>query len=118
MPATIIGNSSANLAFGIPSDETGMVVQSITHSNSSDLVELKNKSGDTAAAIFRNKRVTTTVEGAFTTFSSAIAGTISITNEEKFGLSGDFKLTEITRTKSADNFQQISYTAVLYDFAS
>ena len=117
MPATIVGSGSGNLAFGLADDQTGMVVQSYTHAASSDLVELKNKSGDTSAAAFRNKRVTYTVEGAFTTFSGAVGGTVSLNGAETFGLSGSYYLTEVTRTKSADNFEQVSFTAVLFDFA-
>jgi len=115
MPATIVGN--ANLAYGIADDQTGLVVQSFTHAASSDAVELKNKSGDTTAVVFRNKRVTYTVEGAYTTFSSAVATDIASTlaGEETFGLSGKILVNEVTRTRSADNFEQVSFTAVLYD---
>lgn len=115
MPATIVGN--ANLAFGLADDQTGMVVQSFTHANSSDAVELKNKSGDTTAVVFRNKRVTYTVEGAYTTFSGTIGADIAstISGEETFGLSGKILLNEVTRTRSADNFEQVSFTAALYD---
>lgn len=114
MPATIIGNST-DLAFGVADTQTGMVVQSITHANSSDAVELKNKAGDTTAVVFRNKRVTYTVEGAYTTFSDAVGTDITVAGGETFGLSGAAYVTEITRTRSADNFEQVSYTAVIYD---
>ena len=113
MPATIIG--SANVAFGIPDTQSGMVVQSITHANSSDAVELKNKSGDTTAVVFRNKRVTYTVEGAYTNFSDSVGTDITVTGGETFGLSGSAYVNEITRTRSADNFEQVSFTAVIYD---
>jgi len=113
MPATIIGN--ANLAFGLPDDQSGMVVQSLTHANSSDAVELKNKSGDTTAVVFRNKRVTYTVEGAYTDFSDSVGTTITVSGGETFGLSGAAYVNEITRTRSADNFEQVSFTAVIYD---
>ena len=114
MPATIIGNST-DLAFGVADSQAGMVIQSITHANSSDAVELKNKAGDTTAVIFRNKRVTYTVEGAYTNFSDDIGTSITVTGGETFGLSGAAYVTEITRTRSADNFEQVSYTAVIYD---
>ena len=114
MPATIIGNS-ADLAFGVADSQAGMVIQSITHANSSDAVELKNKAGDTTAVIFRNKRVTYTVEGAYTNFSDDIGTSITVSGGETFGLSGAAYVTEITRTRSADNFEQVSYTAVIYD---
>jgi len=114
MPATIIGNST-DLAFGVADAQTGMVVQSITHANSSDAVELKNKSGDTTSVVFRNKRVTYTVEGAYTTFSDSVGTDIAVAGGETFGLSGAAYVTEITRTRSADNFEQVSYSAVIYD---
>jgi hypothetical protein len=114
MPATIIGNS-ADLAFGVGDAQTGMVVQSITHANSSDAVELKNRSGDTTSVVFRNKRVTYTVEGAYTTFSDFVGTDITVAGGETFGLSGAAYVTEITRTRSADNFEQVSYSAVIYD---
>jgi hypothetical protein len=114
MPATIIGNST-DLAFGVADAQTGMVVQSITHANSSDAVELKNRSGDTTSVVFRNKRVTYTVEGAYTTFSDSVGTDITVAGGETFGLSGAAYVTEITRTRSADNFEQVSYSAVIYD---
>lgn len=114
MAATIIGNST-DLAFGIADSQTGMVVQSISHANSSDAVELKNKNGDTTAVVFRNKRVTYTVEGAYTSFSTTVGAAVSITGSETFGLSGSIYVTEVTRTRSVDNFEQVSFTAVLYD---
>jgi hypothetical protein len=114
MPATIIGNST-DLAFGVADAQTGMVVQSITHANSSDAVELKNRSGDTTSVVFRNKRVTYTVEGAYTTFSDDVGTSITVAGGETFGLSGAAYVTEITRTRSADNFEQVSYSAVIYD---
>jgi hypothetical protein len=114
MPATIIGNST-DLAFGVADAQTGMVVQSITHANSSDAVELKNRSGDTTSVVFRNKRVTYTVEGAYTTFSDFVGTDITVVGGETFGLSGAAYVTEITRTRSADNFEQVSYSAVIYD---
>ena len=114
MPATIIGNST-DLAFGVADSQAGMVIQSITHANSSDAVELKYKAGDTTAVIFRNKRVTYTVEGAYTNFSDDIGTSITVSGGETFGLSGAAYVTEITRTRSADNFEQVSYTAVIYD---
>ena len=52
MAATIIGNST-DLAFGIGSAQTGMVIQSISSSASADAVELKNKGGDVTAVVFR-----------------------------------------------------------------
>lgn len=114
MPATIIGNST-DLAFGVADTQSGMVVQSITHANSSDAVELKNKAGDTTAVVFRNKRVTYTVEGAYTNFSDDVGTSITVSGGETFGLSGAAYVTEITRTRSADNFEQVSYSAVIYD---
>lgn len=114
MPATIIGNST-DLLFGIGSSQSGMVVQSITHANSSDAVELKNKDGDTTTVVFRNKRVTYTVEGAYTNFNDSVGTTITVAGGKTFGLSGNAYVNEITRTRSADNFEQVSFTAVLYD---
>jgi hypothetical protein len=113
MPATIIG--SDDLAFGVADTQSGMVVQSISHANSSDAVELKNKSGDTTAVVFRNKKVTYTVEGAYTNFSDSVGTDISVAGGETFGLSGASYVTEITRTRSADNFEQVSFTATIFD---
>lgn len=113
MPATIIG--SANVAFGIPSSETGMVVQSVNSSASSDAVELKNKDGDITAVVFKNKRVTFTVEGARTTASNTVGTALTVANGSKFGLTGSIYVTEFTRNRSADDFEKVSITGVLYD---
>jgi len=92
-----------------------MVVQSSSAAASSDAVELKNKDGDITAVCFRNKKTTHTVEGAFTTFSANIGATIAVANGSAFGLTGAAYVTEITRTRSADNFEQASFTAVRFD---
>lgn len=114
MAATIIGNS-ANLAFGIGSNQDGMVIQSISSSASADAVELKNKGGDVTAVVFRNKKVTYSVEGAYTTFSGSVGATITVSNGSNYDLSGAAYITETARNRSADNFETVSFTAVRYD---
>ena len=114
MAATIIGNST-DLAFGIGSAQTGMVIQSISSSASADAVELKNKGGDVTAVVFRNKKVTHSVEGAFTTFSGSVGATITVSNGSNYDVSGAAYVTEIARNRSADNFETVSFTAVRYD---
>lgn len=114
MPATIIGNSS-DTSLGIGGAQSGMVVQSSSAAASSDAVELKNRSGDITAVVFRNKKTTHTVEGAYTTFSSSIGASVSVANGSNFGVTGAAYVTEVTRTRSADNFEQVSFTAVRYD---
>jgi hypothetical protein len=114
MAATIIGNS-ANLAFGIGSDQAGMVIQSISSSASADAVELKNKSGDVTAVMFRNKKVTYSVEGAYTSFSGSVGAVIIVSNGTNYDLTGAAYITETARNRSADNFETVSFTAVRYD---
>ena len=113
MPATIIGSS--DVSFGIPNSQTGMVIQSSSAAASSDAVELKNKDGDITTVCFRNKKTTHSIEGAFTTFSASIGASINVSNGSAFGLSGAAYVTEVTRTRSADNFEQVSFTAIRYD---
>jgi len=114
MAATIIGNSP-NLAFGIGSDQSGMVIQSISSSASADAVELKNKSGDVTAVMFRNKKVTYSVEGAYTSFSGSVGAVIIVSNGTNYDLTGAAYITETARNRSADNFETVSFTAVRYD---
>ena len=114
MAATIIGNS-ANLAFGIGTNQDGMVIQSISSSASADAVELKNKGGDVTAVVFRNKKVTFSVEGAYTSFSGNVGAVITVSNGSNYDLSGSTFITEISRNRSADNFETVSFTAVRYD---
>jgi len=114
MAATIIGTST-NLAFGIASAQTGMVIKSISSSASADAVELKNKGGDVTAVVFRNKKVTHSVAGAFTTFSGSVGATITVANGSSFDLTGAAYVTEVSRNRSADNFEEVSFTAVRYD---
>lgn len=113
MPATIIGSS--DVSFGITNSQAGMIIQSSTAAASSDAVELKNKDGDITMVCFRNKKTTHTIEGAFTTFSSNIGASITVSNGTAFGLTGAAYVTEVTRTRSADNFEQVSFTAIRYD---
>jgi len=113
MPATIIGSS--DISFGIPSAQTGMIIQSSSAAASSDAVELKNKDGDITAVCFRNKKTTHNVEGAYTTFSASIGASVIVANGSNFGVTGAAYVTEVTRTRSADNFEQVSFTAIRYD---
>lgn len=114
MPATIIGQS-ANVSFGIPNAQTGMIIQSSSSVASSDAVELKNKSGDITTVVFRNKKVTHSVEGVFQSFSGSVGTSVVVANAVSFGLSGSSFINEITKTRSADDFERISFTAVVYD---
>ena len=114
MAATIIGTGT-NLAFAITSAQTGMVIKSISSSASADSVELKNKSGDITAVAFRNKKVTHSVSGAFTTFSALVGAVITVANGSSFDLTGAAYVTEVSRSRSADNFEEVSFTAVRYD---
>ena len=115
MAATIIGTGT-NLKFGITTDQTGMVIKSISSSASADAVELKNKSGDVTAVAFRNKKVTHSVAGTFTTFSGSVGAVITVANGSSFDLTGAAAyVTEISRNRSADNFEEVSFTAVRYD---
>lgn len=115
MAATIIGNST-DLSFGITNAETGMVVQSVSSAASADSVELKNKSGDVTAVVFKNKKTTHTVQGAYTTFSGLIGASVAVANGNNFGLSSSAAyITEVSRNRSADGFETVSFTAVRYD---
>jgi len=117
MAATIIGTGT-NLKFGITSDQTGgggMVIKSISSSASADSVELKNKSGDITAVAFRNKKVTHSVSGAYTAFSALVGAVIIVANGSSFDLAGAAYVTEVSRNRSADNFEEVSFTAVRYD---
>ena len=114
MAATIIGNST-DLAFGITAAQTGMVIQSISSSASADAVELKNKGGDVTAVVFRNKKVTYSVEGAYTTFSGSVGAVVTVANGSNYDLTGAAYITETARNRSADNFETVSFTAVRYD---
>jgi len=113
MPATIIGSTS--VSFGIPTAQTGMVVQSVNSSASSDTAELKNKDGDITAVVFRNKKVTIQVEGAYTSFSGAVGTSLVVNNTNKCGLTGASYITETSRTRSADDFERVSISATIYD---
>ena len=114
MPATIIGTGT-NLKFGITTDQTGMVIKSISSSASADSVELKNKSGDVTAVAFRNKKVTHSVSGAYKDFSALVGAVITVANGSAFDLDGAAYVTEVSRNRSADNFEEVSFTAVRYD---
>ena len=116
MAATIVG-SGTNLKFGITSDQTGMVIKSISSSASADSVELKNKFGDITAVAFRNKKVTHSVAGVYAdgSFTGLIGAVITVANGSSFDVVGAAYVTEFSRNRSVDNFEEVSFTAVRYD---
>ena len=96
MAATIIGTGT-NLAFGIASAQTGMVIKSISSSASADAVELKNKSGDVTAVA-----------------SSGIGQALALTSNSTAVSSGSYFVTDASFSEASDGFSTFDLSATAY----
>lgn len=69
--------------FGLGADETGLIIESVTHSYSNDQKTLKNRTGNTSSVTHYNEMVKISLDGkipATSAFSGTIAASIVLGN--------------------------------------
>lgn len=110
MAATILGITT--LTFGVPT-LSGLIVNSASFAESVNIAEVIDEDGDYVAAALHGKRITATVSGTANGSSLAIGGTLSLSGAPS---NGTYYVTEKTTDRTADGFQQFSFTAQAWGF--
>jgi len=100
MAATLLGITT--LTFGVPT-VSGLIVNNVSFSESSNQSTLIDEDGDYVAAAIHGRKVTGKVSGTLNGGTFTIGSTLAVTGAP----TGTYYVTEISRTRTADGFQQI-----------
>lgn len=98
MAATILGLSS--LTFGVPSI-SGLVVNSVSFSQSVNISEVIDEDGDYVAAALHGRKNTGSISGTNKGATLTVGSTLAVTGAP----TGTYYITELSQSSSADGFQ-------------
>lgn len=109
-------------SFGLPNDESGLILQSITYNYTNDKKEVRGRSGSYVGIAYFNERVEVGLEAvvpASGAFSSTLAATLVMTNSMPDFLQGSISggsllIEEISKELGAEEYQTISIKATYY----
>ena len=127
MSATAVATSFGDGVFGISADETGILIESVSHDYSCDSKAVKNRTGNTSGVTYYNETVKISLDGkipATSPFTGSIAASLTLGNALaaylKGGVTGGLTIIEqITIDKNSEDYKSIKISAVYYpNFAS
>ena len=115
--ATSFGTTTG--VFGIAAQQTGFLLDSVSHDFSQDSKTVKNISGDDTGESYFNERIEISLEGFVPStgaFSGTLASAISLATAPTDHLigavtGGTYVITGVTRSSSSEDFQRISVKA-------
>lgn len=116
-------NQRGDGIFGIPADEDGLLVSSVSHSHKSDKAVLPNRVGNTVGSVYSNFSVDISID-AYVPATGAWAETIgsAVTFANTFDAfipdnTGGVTVVESVNVKfSNKDYKQLSLTAVFYPY--
>ena len=112
MAATCIGNS--NVVFGL-AEESGVIVQNFTSTQTSETTELSKHNGTFAAVAFSNTRVNVSLSGSSTTApTDTIGAALSIQANADAVSAGSYFVTDVSSNQTADGFHTFDISATKY----
>ncbi len=105
--------------FGIAAQQTGFLLDSVSHDFSQDSKTVKNISGDDTGESYYNERIEISLDGfvpSTSAFSGTLASAISLATAPTDHLigavtGGTYVVTGVTRSSSSEDFQRISVKA-------
>lgn len=108
--------------WGIDADETGIIIESITHDYTNSSKSLKNRTGSTNAITYYDEQVKVSLNGKLpktSSFSGTLAASLTLGNSLssylKGGVSGGLTIVEgITIDLGQEDYQGIKITATFY----
>ena len=114
MAATTIG--LATVVFGL-SEESGVVVQNFTSTDTAETIELSKHNGTHSAVAFSNRRVNISLSGSCSTAPSAgIGSTLGLAVNATAVCSGSYYVTDVSSSQTVDGFQTFDISATKYPF--
>jgi len=112
MAATTIGLST--VFFGL-AEESGVVIQNFTSTRTSETTELSSYNGVHAVVAFSNQRVNVSLSGNSTTApSDTIGAALSLQANADAVTAGNYFVTDVSSTQTADGFHSFDISASLY----
>lgn len=111
MAATSIGLTS--VSFGL-SQETGVVIQSFSSTETMETSELSSHNGQFAAVAFSARRNNISLSGNSTTAQGTIGAALSLTGNSSSITSGSFYITDSSLAQTNDGFYSFDLSASNY----
>lgn len=109
MAATSIGLNT--VFFGL-SAESGVVVQNFTSTDTAETTEISKHDGTHSAVAFSNRRINVSLSGNSSTAPNATIGaSLSLSANATAVSSGDYYVTDVSSTQTADGFQTFDISA-------
>lgn len=120
MPAT--STSFGNGSWGIGADETGIIIESISHNYSTEMKTIKNRTGNTSGVTYYDEKVKISLDGkvpSTSPFSGTIASSLTLGNSLssylKGGVSGGLTIVEgITIDLNQEDYKSFKLEATFY----
>lgn len=120
MPATITTYGCGDGKFGIPADESGMVIESLTFDYSNSSKEVKDRTGSVCGITMYDEVCKVSLNGKLNggPYSESLAGSLLITNSQPLSAaiaSGGLTLIEgLTVDYGNEEYQTIKVSATRY----
>lgn len=108
--------------FGITAEETGILIDSISHEYKNEKKSIKNRTGNTVGVTYYDETISISLDGRVpktSSFSGTLAAVITLTNTPtnylKGGVTGGLTIVEgVTIDMKSEEYQGIKITAVFY----
>lgn len=123
MAATAVSLGTVGV-FGITSEQTGLIIESLTYDYSNSMKEIKNRTGNTTGVTYYDEKIAITINGKIPTatpFSGTIAAALvlgnALTNHAylKGGVTGGLTILEsVSLDTSQEDYQGLSLKATFY----
>lgn len=113
--ATPVGTA---LAFGIGTDEGGLVTQSVSTTQKIDKKEARNNCGEVVSVVFYNRMTEVTIVGLGNPTATLLAGTaltVAGTFAAPFVSVGAFYIEELTNERANEDFVKSTIKATAWD---
>ena len=112
MAATTIGLST--VIFGL-AQETGVVVQNFTSTDTAETTELSSHNGTHAVVAFSNRRINVSLSGSSTTApSDTIGAALTLQANADAVSAGNYFVTDISSSQTVDGFHSFDISASQY----
>jgi len=116
--ATSFGDGS----WGINSEETGFIIESVSHNYTNEMKPIKNRTGNTTGVTYYDEKVKISLDGKLpktSPFSGTIASSLTLGNGLsaylKGGVSGGLTIVEgVTIDQNMEDYKAIKLEAVFY----
>jgi len=115
MAATCIGLST--VFFGL-ADETGVVVQNFTSTETAETTEISKHNGTFSAVAFSNKKANVSLSGNCNDSIGSVGASLTLAANANAVCSGTYHITDTSYTETSDGFNSFDISATKFPFLS